>query len=130
MKTLKTLKLTTQRTMEELEIPDTLEALQEQVGGYIEVAYVSSGIIDADIDMFVNEEGKLLGLEPTIAVMQGNKVVEVICGPVLFAGHDSEGNTVSLTEEQIAYLNKTVFKAESALLMTGNTPYLVKFVEV
>lgn len=39
----------------EKEIPNTLDALQEEVGGLIECVY---------LDDVVNEEGKLIGMEP------------------------------------------------------------------
>lgn len=41
------------------EIPNTLEACQELVGGYIEAVTVC-----ADLLLICNEEGRLLGLEP------------------------------------------------------------------
>lgn len=130
MKTLKTLKLTTDRTMEELELPNTLEALQHHVEGYIEMPYLSKRLHELDIDMVINDEGKLIGMEPTLAILQGHKVVEVICGPILFVSHDNRGNTISLNDTQIEYLKRTVFQAESVLIMTGNTPYVVKYLEV
>lgn len=130
MKTLKTLKLTTQRTMKELELPNTLDSLQEQVGGYIEMPFLSKDLHDLNIDMVINEEGKLNGMEPTLVLLQGRKVVEVICGPILFVSHDNRGNTVSLNHSQMEYLKSTVFKAESVVLMKGNMPMLVKYLEV
>ena len=42
---------------EEVTIPNTLEAMQEMVGGFIEIVYLD------DVCLVCNEEGKLMGLE-------------------------------------------------------------------
>ena len=62
------------------DIDNTLSALQEIVGGYIEVITVNDHLV-----MIVNEEGKLLGLEPSFAYGD-----DILVGPVVFAGYDGE----------------------------------------
>jgi hypothetical protein len=47
--------------IQELEIDDTLEALQKVVGGYIETLAVTT-----DVVAIVNEEGRILGLAPNV----------------------------------------------------------------
>ena len=42
---------------EEVTIPNTLEAMQEMVGGFIEIVYLDG------VCLVCNEEGKLMGLE-------------------------------------------------------------------
>ena len=61
-------------------IDNTLEALQEIVGGYIEVVS-----FPADLVVICNEEGRLKGMEPTCDVCGVD-----FCGPVIFAGADGE----------------------------------------
>lgn len=130
MKTLKALKLNTNITCEELSIPNTLEALQKEVGGYIEIPYLSKDLHELNIDMIINEEGKLLDMEPTLAIMQGHEVVEIVCGPVVFASHNNDGDTVSLNAEQVAYLNRTVFKAEAVGLQMGDELKVIRYINI
>ncbi len=80
---------------EERDIPNTLEAMQELVGGYIEVLPVGEGFLD----FVVNEEGRLLGMEPNIVTPQGFALV----GPVIMTADDGEDDFRSLTEEEIEF---------------------------
>lgn len=58
-------------------IPNTLEALQEIVGGYIETFRVST-----DLTIICNEEGRLLGLPYNFTILGRVSFV----GTVVFAG--------------------------------------------
>lgn len=133
MKTLKGLKLSTDRTCTKFEIPDgpnTLDVLQGQVGGYIEIPHIVPQFDELGIDMVINDEGKLLGLEPTLAILKGSQVVEVICGPILFVSHDEEGNTVSLNDNQTEYLMSTVFNPRVIGLDIGGELKITKFIQL
>lgn len=91
-------------TLEQKDIENTLEALQEIVGGYIEIPFISEKLYEHDIDIIINEEGKLIeGFKPEIAVLkQGTfRVLDLIYGNCIFASHDEEGNTIGLSDEQI-----------------------------
>ena len=68
------------KTAEVREIPNTLEALQEAVGGYIETMTFTS-----DCAVIVNEEGKLRGLPVNFGFLG-----DVLVGNVLFVGVDGE----------------------------------------
>lgn len=86
------------------EIDNTLEDLQKIVGGYIEMPYLSKRFNDNDIDIIINEEGKLIdGLKPEIAVVDGKtkQILDVIYGSCVFASHDEEGNTIELNDKQM-----------------------------
>ena len=90
-------------TLEEREIKNTLEDLQDIVGGYIEIPFLSRVFNDNKIDVIINEEGKFIeGLEPEIAVMDRatQRILDVVYGNCVFASHDYEGNTIALNEEQ------------------------------
>lgn len=65
----------------EIEIPDTLEKLQELVGGYIEILTLRPGLV-----AIFNEEGRLREM-PYNCRVDGVPIV----GPVLIAGADEEG---------------------------------------
>lgn len=75
------------------EIPNTLEAMQEAVGGYIETLTFAT-----DCAAIVNEEGKLRGLPVNFELLG-----EVLVGNVLFVGVDGE-DFCSLSEPQELYL--------------------------
>lgn len=66
--------------VEAIEVPNTLEALQELVGGYIEAIPLFPNIV-----VIVNEEGVLKGL-PFNMYLSGH----CLCGPVLFVGVKGE----------------------------------------
>lgn len=86
------------------DIGEELEDLQKIVGGYIEIPYLGDTFSNNNIDVIINEEGKLIGgLKPEIAVVnekQGN-ILDIVYGNCIFASHDEEGNTIGLTEEQM-----------------------------
>lgn len=133
MKILKCLKLDTNRSCVKLELPNgpnTLDALQEQVGGLIEIPHIVKDFNELGIDMVINEEALLLGLEPTLAILRGHKIVEVICGPILFVSHDEQGNTVSLNNNQSKYLMETVFKAQVVGIQMGDEIKLMKYINI
>ena len=90
-------------TFEEREINNTLEGLQEIVGGYIEVPFLTPVFNDNKIDVIINEEGKLIeGLEPEIAIIKKdtNTILDIVYGNCAFASHNEEGDTIELNEEQ------------------------------
>ena len=63
-----------------------LEVMQEVVGGHIEIMHMG-----CDVDMVLNEEGKLNGMPPNFAlcVDKGDEaeVLDMIVGNVMFCGH-------------------------------------------
>ena len=78
------------------ELPNRLEVLQQEVGGWIEAVYLA----DDDACMIVNEEGKLLGMKPNILMKNGDgSVYDVLCGNVLIVGVD-EDDFCGLTDDQ------------------------------
>lgn len=72
------------------EIPNTLEALQGIVGGYIETVWLRDNCV-----LVCNEEGKLQGLPPNFLLMG-----DLIVGTAVLAGVDGE-EFCSLTDEQV-----------------------------
>jgi hypothetical protein len=91
----------------EKEINNTLEALQTEVGGYIEIPFLSAKLNDNRIDMIINEEGKFIdGLKIEIAVVHQGRIMDLVFGNIVFASNDDEGNTIGLTEEQIAFVKQ------------------------
>lgn len=75
-------------------IPNTLEELQRIVGGFIECIP-----FDDDSRLIVNEEGKILGLEPNFPIWN-----DVLCGAVIVAGVDGEDFT-DVSDQTIQLFN-------------------------
>ena len=74
------LKVEPGKAPEEVTIPNTLEAMQQMVGGLIEIVYLDG------VCLVCNEEGKLMGLE-------GNRRVgrDIISGTFFLAGDTDYG---------------------------------------
>jgi len=74
------------------------EPLQRLVGGWIEAVYSDT----ADLTFWINEEGKLIGLEPNMlgtACWLGTNVDanDTLCGTVVITGGvDDEGETLTI----------------------------------
>ena len=112
-------------TFEEREIENTLEELQEIVGGYIEIPYLGDTFQRNGIDVIINEEGKLIeGMRPEIAIVDSEQmqILDVVYGNCIFASHDEEGNTVELSEDQeLIVLGELVTRIGLTNRNTGET---------
>ena len=64
-------------------ISDSLKDMQQIVGGYIELFETT----ESEIDLFCNEEGKLINLECNRFFPE---IQDIICGPIIAIGHDDE----------------------------------------
>ncbi|MGI6545571.1 MAG: DUF3846 domain-containing protein [Fastidiosipilaceae bacterium] len=75
------------RRVELIDVPEGkvgLKTLQEQVGGYIET--VDLGLPFKECAAFCNEEGKLLGMEPTVIILDESLApIETYNGPIVIA---------------------------------------------
>lgn len=88
----------------EFVVGDSYEVIRNAVDGWIECAMVKH-----DIDIWLNEEGKLIGLEPNWIATElfwdrfgvGS---DIIVGNVLLAYHNEEGETIGLVDSQMDYL--------------------------
>lgn len=95
------------------EIPDTLEAMQAIVGGYIQAVYP----FQEEVAVVCNEEGRNLNLPYNRPLMDESGLpYDIVCGTFFMAGFSGE-HFVSLTEEQIQkykalYDNVVVLTAE------------------
>lgn len=94
---------------------DSLKSLQEAVGGYVTTVF-DPKMDGAGITIWANDEGLLHRLDPNLLV-HGQPIV----GPVVFTGHDDEGNTIALTEDQVlrvrAFLAKTTLDERGAMIV-------------
>ncbi|MBQ7886244.1 MAG: DUF3846 domain-containing protein [Clostridia bacterium] len=77
---MKAILINTDRSVREVELDNTLEAMQEQVGGHIEAVPLRSGLM-----AICNEDGKLEELPPVALILSpdGSVAYDTLCGPVL-----------------------------------------------
>ena len=64
------------------EVDNTLDSMQEIVGGYIECVFLGDGAV-----MVCNEEGKLMGMQMNFPFHN-----DIIVGTVFVCGTDEEGD--------------------------------------
>lgn len=86
-----------------VEIENTLKAEQEFVGGRIEVISITD-----EIDLVCNDEGKILELMPSLAIMDNNEIVDVICGNCFLCRFDDEGNFNDIKDDDIEKIKEKV----------------------
>lgn len=94
-------------TIEEVEKID-LEYLQGQVDGIIQI--VPLDLTNSTVDIVLNEEGKLIGLEGNILYSE----TDIIVGTVVICSSDDEGKSVGLTDEEIEETLKVLDKRDFA----------------
>lgn len=91
------------------EIKNHFETFQELVGGSFQMPFISEKLAHEGISVYINDEGKLINLEPSMLITKDDKLLDYFVGTCVFVSHDDDGNTISLNEKQINYLKKNVF---------------------
>lgn len=90
---IRVLRIDTARRIYWDDLPNTLEALQQAVGGYIEVVPLTEQLC-----VICNEEGKLLGLPP-VAAMPARR--DVLCGPLIICRTTQDGEFTDAEEDDL-----------------------------
>ena len=94
------LKVSSGKMPERIEIENTLEELQKQVGGYIQAIYP----FDNNVGIICNEEGKIMGLEPNrVLIIDGH--MDILVGDILIVGL-TEDDFRSLTVDEFVTYEK------------------------
>lgn len=93
-----------------VEIPNTLEALQRLVGGYIEIpAYLPAHLkLPKGLDVVINEEGRLSRLPVNFAVVEDSAILDTIHGAVVCARVDGDGEFVSIQPGDLEAVQKAL----------------------
>lgn len=108
-----------------IEIENSLEAEQAFVGGLIDVYALTD-----DLDIVLNDEGLINGLEPRAVVLgegaveakKQRKIKEIIYGDCFVCRHDNDGNFVSIREEDI----KTIRYFVKSIISTHDNVIIVE----
>lgn len=78
---------------------NVLKHLQHEVNGYIEcIPGENLGL--PGIDLWVNDEGAVNGLPYAFSIPMSHRAVPLF-GNIVFARHNDEGDTISLTDKDI-----------------------------
>ena len=104
-KKIKVLALLPMELPKEIELDNTLEAMQKFVDGLIECITLSD--TGSEVTLVCNDEGKLLGLPLNRPLWDG---ADVLAGPGFLAGCDNEGNMTSLPQSAMDFY-KEKFRA-------------------
>ena len=107
--TIRVLKIEPGKMPYEKEIQNDLEGIQAEVEGLFECVYLEGNCIAV-----VNEEGKINGMELNRRI--GN---DIIAGPFFICGDSSDGEFISLSEEQTDQFAK---EFKEVPVFTGEEP--------
>lgn len=83
-------------------MPNTLEAMNEIVGGYIEVLNIGKSKTGARVAITLNEEGKLQGL-PVNRFIVG---FDILVGTFFITAYNLEGDNISLSDQEANHFIK------------------------
>lgn len=105
MKKLKVLKVTP-KEFEVKEIENSLDSLQNEVEGYIEIFRLDESFV-----IILNEEGKLKNLEISLILRNEFGNYEELVGNLIFCKVTKNGNFVSLSESEInMFMENNIFR--------------------
>ena len=72
----------------------------------IDIPYVSNELYKRKIDMVIDDEGKLVGKNPTAVIVdKDDKILDVVVGNIAFCSTNDEGQSNGFKSEQIEYIN-------------------------
>ena len=82
-----------------VELPDTLEAMQQAVGGLIQAIYP----FEEPVALVCNDEGKLMGLPLNRGLRTEDRTLyDIVCGTFFLCAAPPDGDSFeSLSEEQL-----------------------------
>lgn len=86
-------------------IPNTLDAMNELVGGYIEIVRMGQTETGGSLAITLNEEGKLIGL-PYNRRMIFRNGSDVFVGTFFITAFNMQGDNITLTDEQCEVIMK------------------------
>ena len=79
------------------DMPNTLEALQNAVGGSIQIVPLTT-----ELCVVCNEEGKVLGLPPVAVVPM---LQDILCGSLVICRTDEQGELIDVEDDDLCKLS-------------------------
>lgn len=103
------------------------ENMKEIVGGWLE-AFTLRHDGDRTITIWLNEEGKLIGLKPNLAVVKDGELIDVIVGDILITATNAEGETVGLNDEELDYVKNVINLNQSVIIGDMFIPHVIRLI--
>ena len=97
----------------------TYELLSKNVEGSIECIRWIEPFAKRGIDLWINDEGKLLDLDLSLGIKKDGSIIEILNGNIVFGRYNYEGETLPLNEEDIIFIKKTL-QEEHAIIGFAN----------
>ena len=100
-----------------VELPDTLEAMQQAVGGLIQAIYP----FEEPVALVCNDEGKLMGLPLNRGLRTEDRTLyDIVCGTFFLCAAPPDSNSFeSLSEAQLVRYEKRFHSPEVFLRLGG-----------
>ena len=92
-------------------IPNTLEAQQELVGGYIEIVRMGNTETGGSVAITLNEEGKLMGLPVNRKIIARNGS-DFFVGTFFITAFNMQGDNISLKDHECDHFIKLFERME------------------
>lgn len=108
---------------------DSYDMLCDLVGGYIEVMSYVAEFRERGISLVINEEGKIINLEPSMVFLNKGNIVDMVMGNVVFVKVDEEGNTIPLNDEDVVFVEKYI-NSNRVILSSGDDTRLAVVLKV
>ncbi len=81
-------------------VENELEVLQKIVGGYLEMVVAPELGMKDRLYAYVNEEGRLEGLDPSVVVKVNDREMQLLRGTLFLSKCDEQGEEVGLSMEE------------------------------
>jgi len=94
------------------EMEKGLENMKAIVGGWLECPHIP-GLAEEGIDLWCNEEGKFNGSKPNFMLPWG----DTVHGAVFFASSNDEGDTIGLSDAQVAFVKSWMGAQPQAIVL-------------
>ena len=105
-------------SFKEVETSNTLHLMYDEIGcDCIDIPFVSNLYGQNNIDVVIDDEGKLKEEQQITGLILNEKgfVIDTIVGTYLLMSHNDEGETVSLTDEQVETIKRTFRLATTSI---------------
>ena len=109
------------KTIDGQSYSSTYEMLSQNIKGSIEHRIPTKKFKQKHIDLWVNEEGQFMGLQPNLALKFGRELCDILCGNIVFSRFNELGETIPLNENDIEFIIDELTKDMIILSDSDNT---------
>ncbi len=109
--------------IDENDYESSFQLLRDNLEGNIALANYDQKLNERGIDIWVNDDGKLLNMAPTVLIASKDGPVDILVGNVIFARSSQQGETLPLNNDDISFIkdhfriNQTIFVLQQDFLL-------------